>query len=144
MNRVWKILQAKGKRVLSIGPEALVLDALRLMAAQDVGSVLVVEGDTLVGIFTERDYARKLGLDGKQPADVRVGEVMTTDLITIHPGQSVNECMAAMTEKRVRHLPVLEDGRLVGVVSIGDVVKDMIEELQFMLKQMESYISGLR
>ena len=144
MNKVWRILQGKGDRLQSVRPEASVLDALRLMADQRVGSVVVVDGDELVGIFTERDYARKLGVQGMQPADVRVGEVMSHELITVRPEQSVNECMALMTEKRVRHLPVVDNGRLIGIVSIGDVVKDIIEELEFMLKQMESYVSGLR
>ena len=144
MNKVWKILQSKGGRAWSVVPEASVQEALKLMADHGIGSVLVMEGDRLSGIFTERDFARKLGVEGRAPSAVSVREVMSPDLITVTPGQSVNECMALMTEKRIRHLPVVEDGRLVGLVSIGDVVKDMIEELEFMLRQMESYVSGLR
>jgi len=144
MNKVWKILQSKGGRTWSVGPEASVQEALKVMAEQRIGSVLVMEGDRLAGIFTERDFARKLGVEGRVPSSATVGDVMTTDLITVTPGQSVNECMAIMTEKRIRHLPVVEDGRLVGLLSIGDVVKDMVEELQFMLRQMETYVSGLR
>jgi len=144
MNKVWRILQSKGGRTWSVGPEASVQEALKVMAEQGIGSVLVMDGDRLAGIFTERDFARKLGVEGRVPSAVTVGDVMTTDLITVTPGQSVNECMAIMTEKRIRHLPVVEDGRPVGLISIGDVVKDIIEELEFMLRQMETYVSGLR
>lgn len=144
MNRVWKILQSKGGRTWSVAPEANVQEALAVMAEHGIGSVLVMEGDRLAGILTERDFARKLGVQGRVPSAVAVREVMTANLITVTPDQSVNECMAIMTEKRIRHLPVIENGRLVGLVSIGDVVKDIIEELQFMLRQMESYVSGLR
>jgi CBS domain-containing protein len=144
MNRVWKILQSKGGRTWSVAPEANVQEALAVMAEHGIGSVLVMEGDRLAGILTERDFARKLGVQGRAPSAVAVREVMTANLITVTPDQSVNECMAIMTEKRIRHLPVIENGRLVGLVSIGDVVKDIIEELQFMLRQMESYVSGLR
>lgn len=144
MNKVWRILQLKGGRTWSVGPEASVQEALKVMAEHGIGSVLVMEGDRLVGIITERDFARKLGVEGRSPSTIAVRDVMTTDLITVTPGQSVNECMAIMTEKRIRHLPVLEEGRLVGLLSIGDVVKDMIEELEFMLRQMEGYVSGLR
>jgi len=121
-----------------------VQEALKVMAEHGIGSVLVMEGDRLAGIITERDFARKLGVEGLSPSTIAVRDVMTTDLITVTPGQSVNECMAIMTEKRIRHLPVVEEGRLVGLLSIGDVVKDMIEELEFMLRQMEGYVSGLR
>jgi signal-transduction protein with cAMP-binding, CBS, and nucleotidyltransferase domain len=144
MNKVWKVLQSKGERTWSVPPEASVQEALTVMAEHGIGSVLVMEGGLLAGIITERDFARKLGVEGRSPSTVAVGEVMTRELITVTPGQSVNECMAIMTEKRIRHLPVVEDGRLVGLISIGDVVKDIIEELEFMLRQMESYVSGLR
>jgi len=144
VNKVWKVLQSKGNGVWSVGREASVLDALRAMDEHKTGSVLVMEGERLVGIFTERDHARKLGLGAMAPAAVLVQDVMTTELITVTPAHSVTECMSIMTEKRIRHLPVVEDDRVIGLISIGDVVKDIIEELQFMLQQMEKYVSGLR
>lgn len=144
MNQVWKVLQAKGNGVWSVGREASVLDALKAMDEHKTGSVLVMEGERLVGIFTERDHARKLGLGAMAPGAVLVQDVMTTELTTVTPAHSVTECMAIMTEKRIRHLPVVEDDRVIGLISIGDVVKDIIEELQFMLQQMEKYVSGLR
>jgi CBS domain-containing protein len=144
VNEVWKVLQSKGNRVWSVGREASVLDALKAMAEHKTGSILVMDGERLVGIFTERDYARKLGLGAMAPGAVLVQDVMTTELITVTPAHSVTECMAIMTEKRIRHLPVVEDDRVIGLISIGDVVKDIIEELQFMLQQMEKYVSGLR
>jgi len=103
-----------------------------------------MDGEKVAGIFTERDFAHKVGVYGKDPSVVKVGDVMTKDLITVNPSQSVNVCMSLMTEKRIRHLPVFKDGQLVGIVSIGDVLKDMIEELQFMIAQLENYIKGLR
>lgn len=144
MNKVWNILQAKGNHVWTISPKANVLDALKIMTEQGIGAVLVTQEENLLGIFSERDYARKVELKGLQAATTSVGEVMTGELITVSPHQSVNECMELMTEKRIRHLPVMDNGRLVGMISIGDVVKDIIEELQFMLKQMENFVYGLR
>ena len=144
MNKVWQILKAKGNQVWTISQDASILDALKLMAEKQTGSLVVMDGDKVVGIFSERDYARKGVLIGNQPEDTRVGEVMTKDLITITPDQSVNECMALMTEYRIRHLPVFENDQMVGIVSIGDIVKDMIEELEFMVTQLEKYITGLR
>jgi CBS domain-containing protein len=108
------------------------------------GSLVVTDGKKVVGIFSERDHARKGVLLGNQPESTKVGEVMTKNLITITPDQSVNECMALMTEHRIRHLPVFEGDQLVGIVSIGDIVKDMIDELEFMVVQLEKYITGLR
>ncbi len=144
MNKVKHMLKIKGSRVWKVSSDATVLDALKLMAEKQIGAVIVMDGDRVAGIFSERDFARKVGLREQSPHSVRVSEVMTTDLITVSPDSSVNDCMALMTEKRIRHLPVIEDGRLVGVISIGDVVKDIIEELQFMVKQLENYITGLR
>lgn len=144
MNSVRQLLKTKGKRVWTTARDATVSDALKIMADKQIGALLVMDGDHVAGIFTERDHARKVGLMGKEPAMVRVADVMTHELITVSPEQSVRECMRLMTEHRVRHLPVLEEGRLVGLLSIGDVVKDLIEELQFLLNQMEKYITGLR
>ena len=144
MNKVTKILRTKGSRVWKIPKDATVLEALQLMAEKQVGSVLIMDRNEVAGIFTERDFARKVGLVDIKPSTVKVGEVMTSKLITINPNNTVNECMELMTEKRIRHLPVLDKGHLVGMVSIGDIIKDMIEELQFMVKQLENYITGFR
>lgn len=144
MNKVKHMLKAKGGRVWTVTSDATVLDALKLMAEKQIGAVVVMDGEQVAGIFSERDFARKVGLFEKSPHAVRIGEVMTTDLITVSPDNTVNDCMALMTDKRVRHLPVVENGRLVGLLSIGDIVKDIIEELQFMVEQLEKYITGLR
>lgn len=144
MNNVWQILKAKGSQVWTISKNATVLDALKLMAEKQIGALVVMDGKQVVGIFSERDYARKGVLIGKQAETTRLNEVMTKDLITVTPEHSVQECMALMTERRIRHLPVCEGDHLVGLVSIGDIVKDMIEELEFMVNQLEKYISGPR
>ncbi len=144
MNPVKKLLAVKGQQVWTVSPDATILDGLKLMAEKNIGALLVLDGEQVVGIFTERDYARRVELAGKKTAETRIAEVMTQNVITVEPTQSVNECMVLMTEKRIRHLPVMEQGRLVGLISIGDVVKDIIEELQFHVKQLESYIMGLR
>jgi len=144
MNKVWQLLKAKGDHVWTISKDSTVLEALNLLVEQHIGSLMVMNEDAVVGIFTERDLASKIGPLGRLPEAIRVDEVMTLDLITVGLNQSVKECMALMTENRVRHLPVFDDGRLVGIVSIGDVVKDIIEELQFMVDQLESYITGIR
>jgi CBS domain-containing protein len=144
MNKVWQILKVKGNQVWTISQDASVLDALKLMAEKEIGSLIVMDDKKVVGIFTERDHARKGALIGKQPQETKIKEVMTKNLVTVHPNQSVNECMAIMTERRIRHLPVFEGENLVGIVSIGDIVKDIIGELQFMVEQLESYITGLR
>lgn len=144
MNNVEQLLKVKGSQVWTISKESSVYDALEVMAEKKIGSLIVKDVEDVVGIFTERDHARKVGLLNKKPQEIRISEVMTPDLITVHPHQSVRECMAIMTEKRVRHLPVFENGKLIGIISIGDVVKDLIEELQFFVKQLENYITGLR
>jgi len=144
MNKVKQILRIKGHHVWKISKDATVLDALRLMAEKQTGSVVVMDGNHLAGIFTERDFSRKVGLEEIKPSETKLSEVMTRELTTIGPDDSVNRCMELMTERRIRHLPVVEEDRLLGIVSIGDVVKDMIEELQFMVKQLENYITGFR
>lgn len=140
MATVRQMLQAKSRPLSTIGPEARVFDALELMAAEEIGALLVVERDRLVGILSERDYARKVILHGKSSRDIAVREIMTQRVLCVPPERTVEECMALMTDKRVRHLPVIENDQLIGVVSIGDVVKEIISEQQFMIKQLESYI----
>jgi CBS domain-containing protein len=144
MNTVKQILRVKGKSVWKVSKDATVLEALRLMAEKGTGSVVVMNGDKVGGIFTERDFARKVGLYEIKPSEIKVGDVMTSELITIEMDDSVSEVMALMTENHIRHLPVFENGQLAGIISIGDVVKDIIEELQFMVKQLENYITGFR
>ena len=140
MKTLKQLLQAKPHGILSVAPDARVFDALGLMAEQNVGALLVMEDGRLSGIITERDYARKVILKGKSSLDTPVREIMTDKVLCAHPDQSVEECMALMTDKRVRHLPVMDGNQLIGVLSIGDLVKEVISEQQFVIKQLESYI----
>jgi CBS domain-containing protein len=140
MKSLKQLLNAKGGQVYSISPDAKVIEALQVMAQKDVGALLVMEGEKLVGIMSERDYARKIILHGKSSHDVPVRDIMTSDVITVEPSMSVEECMSLVTQKRVRHLPVFEGGRLIGIVSIGDLVKEVIAEQEQTIKQLESYI----
>ena len=117
---------------------------MQLMADKDIGALLVIEEGNVVGIFSERDYARKVILHGKSSKETLVREIMTSRVISVNIDQSIEECMAVMTEKRIRHLPVLEAGKLVGVISIGDVVKEIIAEQEFVIEQLGHYISGER
>jgi CBS domain-containing protein len=142
MKTVRELLEEKGREVRSIGPDATVYDALKLMADQEIGSLVVLEGGRAAGIITERDYARSVILKGRASKDTRVREIMTSRPVCATPDQTAEECMAVMTEKRVRHLPVIEGDELVGLVSIGDLVKSIISEQQFIIKQLEHYISG--
>jgi CBS domain-containing protein len=144
MVMVSQCLQRKGRSVWSIDPDASVYDALKLMAEKDIGALLVLEGDELAGIFSERDYARKVVLKGKSSKETTLREIMTSRVICVHQHQSIEECMALMTEYHVRHLPVLVDEKLVGVISIGDVVKEIISEQKFVIEQLEQYITGER
>lgn len=135
----------KGKRtdkIFSVSPDATVLEAMQLMAEANVGAVLVMTGDTVDGILSERDIVRKVDLLGKTSAIAKVREIMTSKVLYVEPGQSVEECMALMTEKRIRHLPVLDGGKLQGVVSIGDVLREVIHEQKFLISQLEHYIRG--
>ncbi|MCS7068673.1 MAG: CBS domain-containing protein [Meiothermus sp.] len=141
---VRQLLQAKGNLVHSIPADATVFEALERMAAYDVGALMVMNGKQLVGIFSERDYARKIVLMGRISKDTLVGEVMTDDLITISPDATVADCMNLMTGNRIRHLPVIEEGQLIGVISIGDVVKAIMTQQEFMIAELESYITGSR
>jgi CBS domain-containing protein len=140
MKTLKQLLEAKGRNVYSITPDARVFDALKLMADKSVGALIVMEGGRIAGIISERDYARKVILHGKSSHDLQVREIMTSNVITVHAGQTVGECMALMTEKRIRHLPVTEGERLIGVLSIGDLVKEVIAEQQQTIEQLESYI----
>ena len=144
MVTVRQILKDKGSQVWSVEPTAMVYSALQLMADKEIGALLVLAEGMLVGIFSERDYARKVILHGKTSAETRVSEVMSPDVVTVGAEQSIAECMALMTEKRFRHLPVVEGGQILGVISIGDVVKAIITDQQFVIEQLESYISGRR
>lgn len=142
MKRVKDILGVKGNDVWSIEPGASVYDAMKLMADKEVGALMVIDGTKLVGIVSERDYARKVILHGRSSKSTEVKEIMTTHVLYARPEQHIEECMALMTEKRVRHLPVMDEGRLVGVISIGDLVKSIITEQKFIIEQLERYISG--
>jgi CBS domain-containing protein len=140
MKTVTQLLEAKGREVHTIGPDARVIDALKLMADKDVGALVVTEGARIAGIISERDYARKVILHGKSSQDVGVREIMTAKVVTVQPRHTVEECMSLMTAKRIRHLPVTEGERLIGVLSIGDLVKEVIAEQEATIKQLESYI----
>jgi CBS domain-containing protein len=144
MNTVRQLLKVKGENVWTISKETTVLESLELMAEKRIGSLVVIEDGQVIGIFTERDYARMVGPKRRNPEETRIEEVMTRELITIDLNQTVNDCMVLMTDNHIRHLPVMDDGRLVGIISIGDVVKDIIEELKFHIEQLTSYITGLR
>jgi CBS domain-containing protein len=141
---VRQILELKGAGYLSIAPEAPVFAALTLMAEKNVGALLVLEGERLVGILSERDYARKVVLLGKSSRNTSVREIMSTRVLYVRPEQTMDECMALMTDKRIRHLPVLEEGRVSGIVSMGDVVKAVIADQSFAIQQLEQYITGVR
>ena len=143
MTVVAEILKSKPDgAVHSIAPSASVLDALKSMAELRIGALLVMEGQTIVGILTERDYARKIALMGRTSLTTLVSDVMTTAVMYVQPTQSSEECMALMTQNRLRHLPVVDDGMVIGMISIGDLVKDIISEQQFIIEQMKHYISG--
>ena len=143
MTEIAKLLQSKPDAIVhTIAPNASVLDALRRMAEKGIGALLVTEGEAIVGIVTERDYARKIALLGRTSAATLVRDVMTTAVLFVRSGQTTVQCMQLMTDHRLRHLPVVDDGKLVGMVSIGDLVKDIISEQKFTIEQLEQYISG--
>ena len=142
MKTVKDILKAKGTEIWSVQSSDTVLDSLRLMADKRIGSLLVMDGEKLMGIVTERDYARKVILEGKSSKDTSVSDVMTRKVLCVSPERTVDECMALMTDKRARHLPVVDHKRVVGVVSIGDLVKTLINEQQILIDQLQHYISG--
>jgi CBS domain-containing protein len=136
------ILAQKGSTVWSIAPTAMVFDAIAMMADKNVGALPVVENNKLIGIISERDYSRKVILKGKSSRETRVEEIMTRQLVTAKPGDTVVDCMRVMTEKRVRHLPVVEGAQMIGVLSIGDVVKWVISAQAATIENLEQYISG--
>jgi CBS domain-containing protein len=141
MTTVQRLLQSKGSDVWSIGPDASVYEALRLMAEKNVGALMVVDKDELVGIISERDYAREIVLKDRSSHDTRVGAIMTRKVLYVRPEQTTDACMALMAERHLRHLPVLDADRLVGVISMRDVVKDVISEKEFLIEQLENYIA---
>jgi CBS domain-containing protein len=142
MRLVKHLLEDKSGPIHAIEPDKPVLDAIRLMADKYIGALLVMKGSQLLGIVSERDYARKVILKGRSSADTPVREIMSASVLTVAPGDSVNHCMKLMTDRRVRHLPVVDDGRVLGVVSIGDLVKAVIEDQAQELEHMQRYISG--
>ena len=142
MKTVAQLLALKPGGIVGIAPEVTVLDAVKLLAEKNIGAVLVMDGPRLVGMFSERDYARKVDLKGKSSAHTPVSEVMTREIVFVTPTHTNEDCMALMTDKRIRHLPVVADDQVVGLLSIGDLVKDIISEQQFIISQLESYIHG--
>ena len=142
MRLVKHLLEDKGGAIHAIEPDKPVLDAIRMMADKYIGALLVMQGSRLLGIVSERDYARKVILKGRSSADTPVREIMSATVLTVAPGDSVNHCMKLVTDKRVRHLPVVDGGRVIGVVSIGDLVKAVIEDQAQELEHMQRYISG--
>jgi CBS domain-containing protein len=140
MTMVRQLIEGKNRTLYSVEPEDPVLEAIRQMAEHHVGALLVMKGSELKGIISERDYARKVILHGRSSAETPVWEIMSSPVITVSPEQSVQDCMKLMTERRVRHLPVLESGRVIGIISIGDLVKAVIEDQQQTIEQLESYI----
>jgi CBS domain-containing protein len=144
MKTVKDILRAKGSKVYSISPDATVYEALKRMAKKNVGAMLVFEENNLVGLISERDYARKTILKGRLSKETAVREIMTTEVATVHPNDDIEECMELFTDKHIRHLPVLDKGKIVGLVSIGDIVKGIIDYKEFIIEEMENYIKGKR
>ncbi len=142
MKSVSDILNAKGHEIWAVKPDDTVFDSLQLMAEKEVGALLVMDADKLVGIVTERDYARKVILEGKSSKSSSVTEIMTKQVLCVAPERTIEECMALMTDKRARHLPVLDHKRVIGLVSIGDLVKAMISEQKMLIDQLQHYISG--
>ncbi len=142
MKTVRDILETKGRSVWTVDPESSVFDALRLMGEKEVGALVVLEGARVAGIISERDYARKVILHGRASPTTLVKEIMTSHVAYTHLDQPIEECMAIMTDKRIRHLPVIENGKLIGIISIGDLVKAIIADQKFTIEQLERYIAG--
>ena len=143
MKNVTELLKSKAQRpMVAVKPEDTVLDAIKLLARENVGAAVVVSGDRLVGIFSERDYTRKVILKGRSSESTRVEEIMTANVVCVSPRAKTRDCMALMSEKNIRHLPVVEEGRVVGMVSIRDIVTDIIADQDFTISQLENYISG--
>ena len=142
MKTVAELLKAKPARIVSVRPEESVLEAIKVLASEDIGAALVMTGARLVGIMSERDYTRKVVLKGRSSDTTRVEEIMTSQVIVVNPRTKTRECMALMTEKNIRHLPVVDEGRCIGMVSIRDIVSDIIADQDFTIEQLEHYISG--
>jgi len=142
MKLVKHLLDSKGRHIISVAPGTSVFEAIKIMADKTVGSLLVMEDEDVCGIITERDYARKVIIKGRSSESTMVSEIMSTDVMTTSSSQSVNSCMELMTEKRIRHLPVVEDDRVIGMISIGDLVQAIISDQQEEIQQLEHYISG--
>jgi CBS domain-containing protein len=142
MVSVGQLLRSKGNHVWSVSPETTVYDAIKVMADKEVGALLVMDGDKLAGIVSERDYARKVILRGRSSKNTPVRDIMTERVLYVRPEQTIEECMALMTAKRVRHLPVCDGARVIGVVSIGDLVKSVISQQEYLIQQLENYIAG--
>ena len=142
MRRVKEILAHKGGNIWSIGPDATVYDAIHLLAEKEIGALLVLDGDALIGVISERDYARNIILKDKSSRDTHVRDIMTKDVITVGPEEGIDKCMGFMTNQRIRHIPVINDGKLIGVLSIGDLVRAVIAEQQSTIVDLEKYISG--
>ncbi len=142
MATVKQLLESKDNNVWSISPEATVFEGLQVMADKNIGALLVTKDDKLVGIFSERDYARKVILKGKASKDTAIGELMTTEVVYTTPDDSLDDCMALMTAKHIRHLPILKNNKLLGLLTLGDVVKQIISTQEFKIQEMEKYISG--
>jgi CBS domain-containing protein len=138
------LLREKGTQVYSTPPDASVYNALQLMAEKNIGALIVFEGDRMVGLISERDYARKIVLKNKFSRETAVAEIMSRDVVTVAPDKNLEECMEVITEHRVRHLPVVEEDRVLGIISIGDIVKGIIEHKEFVIEQLEFYIKGWR
>lgn len=144
MKTVRQILDKKGRGAFTVSPDSSVFDALKLMADKNIGAVVVVENENVMGILSERDYARKVILHGKTSKDTLVREIMTEKVLYVKPENTSDECMALMADKRIRHLPVLDGDKLVGVISISDIVNAIIEEDKYIIEQLENYITGGR
>ncbi|HWM27938.1 MAG TPA: CBS domain-containing protein [Woeseiaceae bacterium] len=142
MKLVCHLLDSKGRDVLSIGPDASVLDAIKLMSDKGIGALVVMDGDAMAGIVTERDYARKVILKGRASETTPVRDIMSVDVVTTSSHESVEKCMNTVTDLRIRHLPVVDDGKVCGIISIGDLVKAIIADQQHAIEQLEHYISG--
>ena len=142
MKLVQHLLDSKGRDIISVTAETSVLDAIKLMAEKMIGSLLIMQGDELKGIMTERDYARKVIIKGRSSESTEVGEIMTTDVCSASSQQTVNDCMALMDKRKIRHLPVIDDGTVVGMLSIGDLVQAIISDQQEEIEHLENYISG--
>ena len=142
MKTVAELLKAKPARVVAVRPEQSVLEAVKVLASEDIGAAIVMTGDRLAGIFSERDYTRKVILKGRSSDTTRVEEIMTPNVVCVSPRTKARECMQLMTEKGIRHLPVMDEGRVIGMVSIRDIVSDIIADQDFTIEQLEHYISG--